>query len=38
MGLFEQVAWPPAAPEGAASGPGLQARIDLGARMRGMWR
>uniref|UniRef100_UPI003FD8D05E ATP-dependent helicase n=1 Tax=Rhodoblastus sp. TaxID=1962975 RepID=UPI003FD8D05E len=38
MGLFEQISWPRIASETAARGPRPQARIDLGARMRGMWR
>jgi ATP-dependent DNA helicase UvrD/PcrA len=36
--LFEKVAWPRIAAEGASSGPRPQLRVDLGARMRGMWR
>ncbi|MCI4677285.1 ATP-dependent helicase [Rhodoblastus acidophilus] len=36
--LFKKVAWPRIAAEGAASGPRPQLRVDLGARMRGMWR
>jgi DNA helicase-2/ATP-dependent DNA helicase PcrA len=40
---FEKVSWPPPAAEPAGCGPAAQsridgARIDLGARMRGMWR
>ncbi len=37
-GLFDQIAWPRVAPEPAASGPRPQTRIDISARMRGMWR
>jgi DNA helicase II / ATP-dependent DNA helicase PcrA len=38
MGLFEQTAWPGAAPESAARGGSQGLRVDIGARMRGMWR
>ncbi|MDI9846621.1 ATP-dependent helicase [Rhodoblastus sp. 17X3] len=35
---FEKVSWPPPAAEAAGLGPAHRTRIDLGARMRGMWR
>ena len=35
--LFERVAWP-ARPSAAARRPGSGVRVDVGARMRGMWR
>jgi DNA helicase-2/ATP-dependent DNA helicase PcrA len=38
LGLFERVAWPDAAPELAARGASKGVRIDIAARMRGMWR
>ena len=38
LGLFERVAWPSIAPELTPRGPGQAVRIDVGARMRGMWR
>jgi DNA helicase II / ATP-dependent DNA helicase PcrA len=38
LSLFEQVSWPRVTPETVASGPRPQGKIDLGARMRGMWR
>src|ERR1700722_16110427 len=34
--LFERTNWP-VAPPGAARGPSQGPRIDIGARMRGMW-
>jgi DNA helicase-2/ATP-dependent DNA helicase PcrA len=37
LGLFERTNWPVASP-GAARGPSQVPRIDIGARMRGMWR
>ncbi len=37
LGLFDRVAWPAAAATAAAR-PGTDARVDLRARMRGMWR
>jgi DNA helicase II / ATP-dependent DNA helicase PcrA len=37
LGLFERTSWP-IAPPGTARGPGQGPRIDIGARMRGMWR
>jgi DNA helicase-2/ATP-dependent DNA helicase PcrA len=36
--LFEQSAWPPIATQGAGLRPAPRTPIDLGARMRGMWR
>ena len=38
LGLFERTNWPVVAPGAAARGPGQGPRIDIGARMRGMWR
>ena len=38
LGLFERVAWPSIAPELTPRDPGQGVRIDVGARMRGMWR
>jgi DNA helicase II / ATP-dependent DNA helicase PcrA len=38
LGLFERTNWPVAAPGAATRGPGQGPRIDIGARMRGMWR
>jgi DNA helicase-2/ATP-dependent DNA helicase PcrA len=37
LGLFEKTSWPPAV-AGAAARPSQGPRIDVGARMRGMWR
>src|SRR5690348_5672263 len=37
LGLFERTNWPVASP-GTARGPSQGPRIDIGARMRGMWR
>ena len=37
LALFERTNWPVAAP-GLAHGPSQGPRIDIGARMRGMWR
>ena len=37
LGLFERTSWPPAAPEAGRQG-GQGQRVDLAARMRGMWR
>jgi DNA helicase-2/ATP-dependent DNA helicase PcrA len=38
LGLFEQTAWP-ALPAGtAARSPGQRQKVDISARMRGMWR
>ncbi len=36
--LFEPDAWPRVTAEAAATGPRPQVRVDIGARMRGMWR
>ena len=36
--LFESVAWPEAEPELAARGATKGVRVDIAARMRGMWR
>jgi DNA helicase-2/ATP-dependent DNA helicase PcrA len=38
LGLFERTNWPVVAPGAATRGPGQGPRIDIGARMRGMWR
>jgi DNA helicase-2/ATP-dependent DNA helicase PcrA len=39
LGLFDLAAWPPAAIEPASVPPARQGlRVDVGARMRGMWR
>jgi DNA helicase II / ATP-dependent DNA helicase PcrA len=38
LGLFERTNWPVVAPSAATRGPGQGPRIDIGARMRGMWR
>src|SRR3954469_3756013 len=38
LGLFERVAWPSIAPELMPRVPSEGVRIDVGARMRGMWR
>jgi DNA helicase II / ATP-dependent DNA helicase PcrA len=37
LGLFEKTTWPIAV-AGAAARPASQGRLDVGARMRGMWR
>ena len=37
LGLFDRVAWP-AATSTTAARPNTDARVDLRARMRGMWR
>jgi DNA helicase II / ATP-dependent DNA helicase PcrA len=38
LGLFERTAWP-VVPAGAAARPASQGpKVDIGARMRGMWR
>jgi DNA helicase-2/ATP-dependent DNA helicase PcrA len=38
LGLFEQMAWP-LVPAGTAARPASQGpKVDIGARMRGMWR
>jgi DNA helicase-2/ATP-dependent DNA helicase PcrA len=38
LGLFERTNWPIAAPGLAARGPSQGPRIDIGARVRGIWR
>jgi DNA helicase-2/ATP-dependent DNA helicase PcrA len=38
LALFERTNWPVASPGAAARGPSQGPRIDIGARMRGMWR
>ena len=38
IGLFERMAWPEADPELAARGASQGVRVDVAARMRGMWR
>ena len=38
LGLFEKTIWPLAVPGTMARSPGERPRIDVGARMRGMWR
>ncbi len=38
LGLFEQTVWPPAVAGAAARAASQGPRIDVGARMRGMWR
>jgi DNA helicase-2/ATP-dependent DNA helicase PcrA len=38
LGLFERASWPPAAAATAARSASQGPRIDIGARMRGMWR
>ncbi|MDR6306404.1 superfamily I DNA/RNA helicase [Nitrobacter vulgaris] len=38
LGLFERTNWPIVAATGAARSPSQGPRIDLGGRMRGMWR
>ncbi len=38
LGLFERTAWPIVAPEPGARPPREGVRVDVGARMRGMWR
>jgi DNA helicase II / ATP-dependent DNA helicase PcrA len=38
LDLFERVAWPSIAPELTPRVPSESVRIDVGARMRGMWR
>jgi DNA helicase II / ATP-dependent DNA helicase PcrA len=38
LGLFERVAWPEVEPELAARGASKGVRVDIAARMRGMWR
>jgi DNA helicase-2/ATP-dependent DNA helicase PcrA len=38
LGLFESTAWPEAESELAARGASQGRRVDIAARMRGMWR
>jgi DNA helicase-2/ATP-dependent DNA helicase PcrA len=38
LGLFEPTTWPEAEPELAARGASQGVRVDIAARMRGMWR
>jgi len=38
LGLFEQTAWPPMPIGTAARTAGRGPKVDIGARMRGMWR
>ena len=38
LGLFERMAWPEADPELAVRGASQGVRVDVAARMRGMWR
>jgi ATP-dependent DNA helicase UvrD/PcrA len=38
LGLFERTTWPEAEPELAARGASQGVRVDIAARMRGMWR
>jgi DNA helicase-2/ATP-dependent DNA helicase PcrA len=38
LGLFEKTVWPVAAAGAAARSASQGPRIDVGARMRGMWR
>ena len=38
LALFEKTVWPLAVPGAMARSPGERPRIDVGARMRGMWR
>jgi DNA helicase II / ATP-dependent DNA helicase PcrA len=38
LGLFERMAWPEADPKLAARGASQGVRVDVAARMRGMWR
>ena len=38
LGLFERIAWPEADPELPARGASQGVRVDVAARMRGMWR
>ncbi len=38
LGLFEQAAWPVAEPSAGRSAAGGTMRVDVAARMRGMWR
>jgi DNA helicase-2/ATP-dependent DNA helicase PcrA len=38
LGLFDRTNWPTASADAAARGPSQGPRVDIGARMRGMWR
>jgi DNA helicase-2/ATP-dependent DNA helicase PcrA len=38
LALFEKTVWPLAVPGAVARSPGVRPSIDVGARMRGMWR
>jgi DNA helicase-2/ATP-dependent DNA helicase PcrA len=38
LGLFERTAWPVVPVGSAARTPGQGPKLDIGARMRGMWR
>jgi DNA helicase-2/ATP-dependent DNA helicase PcrA len=38
LGLFERTSWPAVSPGAAARNPSQGLRIDIGARVRGMWR
>jgi DNA helicase II / ATP-dependent DNA helicase PcrA len=38
LGLFEKTGWPPAQAGAAAGAASPRPRVDVGARMRGMWR
>jgi DNA helicase-2/ATP-dependent DNA helicase PcrA len=38
LGLFERTAWPKAEPQLAARAMSQGVRVDIAARMRGMWR
>ena len=38
LGLFERTSWSTASPSAAARNPSQGPRIDIGARVRGMWR
>jgi DNA helicase II / ATP-dependent DNA helicase PcrA len=38
LGLFERTSWPVAVPASSARAPGQAPKIDVGARMRNMWR
>jgi ATP-dependent DNA helicase UvrD/PcrA len=38
LGLFERTNWPTSSEGGTARGPSQGPRVDIAARMRGMWR
>lgn len=38
LGLFEAATWPKLAPAGRTAAAGSGVRVDVGARVRGMWR